>query len=62
MDSLTGHISVIERELSEMKSRLSRDDERFREAAGAWSDIDAEAFKKRVYEERNRSSREKVEL
>ncbi|MFB6191669.1 MAG: hypothetical protein ABEJ64_04535 [Candidatus Nanohaloarchaea archaeon] len=55
-------ITNIERELEAVKRKISRDKKRFNEAAGSWSDIDAEEFKERVKEEREESTSEKVEL
>jgi hypothetical protein len=45
-----------------VKRKISGDENSFEEAAGSWSDIDAEEFKERVREERDKSISDKVEL
>ncbi|MFB6145571.1 MAG: hypothetical protein ABEJ99_03635 [Candidatus Nanohaloarchaea archaeon] len=61
-DSLSGRIANIERELEAVKRKISGNRKRFKDAAGSWSDIDAEEFKERVREEREKSVSDKVEL
>ena len=54
-DSIAGRITSIERELEAVKEKVSRDREGFENAAGSWGDIDAEEFKERVREGREKS-------
>ncbi len=61
-DNLSDRISNIERELEAVKRKISGNRKRFEESAGSWSDFDAEEFKDRIREERNRSVSDKVEL
>jgi predicted nucleic acid-binding Zn-ribbon protein len=61
-DSLVSRIAKIERELEAVKRELSGNRERFKDAAGSWSDIDAEEFKNRVREEREKSVSDKIDL
>lgn len=61
-DSLASRIADIERELEAVKRELSGNRERFKDAAGSWSDIDAEEFKGQLREERENSVSDKVDL